>query len=89
MLIEENADVIEAALKGRISSEALAERLSIWTNRVASGIGSASTVGAIQSDVGLNNFVSSANAEEIDVSNSSALQSLIKNTDPSLLNVIN
>jgi len=89
MLIEENADVIEAALKGRISSEALAERLSIWTNRVASGIGSASTVGAIQSDVGLNNFVSSANAEEIDVSNSSALQSLIKNTDPSLLNGIN
>ena len=95
MLIEENADVIEAALRGRISSEALAERLSIWTNRIASGIGSASTVGAIQSDVGLNNFIPSANAEEtgnieeVDSSLSPALQSLIKTTDPSLLNRIN
>ena len=65
LLVEENADVIEAAINGRISREAAAERFSIWTNRIASTLGAGATQQAIQADVGLGNIINPANAGEL------------------------
>ena len=65
MLVEENADVLEAAINGRISREALSERLSIWTNRIASTLGAGATQQAIQNDISLDNLISSATAGEM------------------------
>ena len=62
MLVEENADVLEAAINGRISREALSERLSIWTNRIASTLGAGATQQAIQNDISLDNLIPTASA---------------------------
>ena len=62
MLVEENADVLEAAINGRISREALSESLSIWTNRIASTLGAGATQQAIQNDISLDNLIPTASA---------------------------
>ena len=62
MLVEENADLLEAALTRRISTEALAERLSKWINRTASTIGAGATQQAVQRDMTIGGILSPAQA---------------------------
>jgi len=62
MLVEENADLLEAALTKRISTEALSERLSKWINRTASTIGAGATQQAVQRDMTVGDMISPAQA---------------------------
>ena len=83
MLVEENADVLEAAINGRISREALSESLSIWTNRIASTLGAGATQQAIQNDISLDNLIPTANAKTLPQVN---LPSLFGTDNPFLYN---
>tara|TARA_R110000868_G_C10940562_1_gene767033 strand:- start:8 stop:2161 length:2154 start_codon:yes stop_codon:yes gene_type:complete len=62
MLVEENADLLEAAFTNRISNEALAENLSKWINRTASTIGAGATQQAVQRDLTIGGILSPAQA---------------------------